>query len=88
MHGHGTDYYNGLTIEAYGTLAKHISCQYGHFTIDFFDKIIHSGEVCEGSLGCVNFNKKKSARKCLRYGMKYYTQYESNNYPSGPFFSC
>ena len=59
MHGGGTHYYTGLTIEAYGTLAKHIPCQYIRLTIERFDQIIHSDEAWEGSRGCINFNKKK-----------------------------
>lgn len=89
LYGGGTSYYTGLTSEEFGTLAKHIPCQHGRLTIGCFDKIVHSGEVWEGSRGCINFNvKKKVLEHFLRYGMKYYTQYERNNYPSGPFFSC
>ena len=89
LHGGGTDYYTGLTRDEYGFLAKHIPCEHGRLTIGCFDKIIHRGEPWEGSPGCFNLNlKKKVLEHFLRYGMKYYSQYERNNYPSGPFFSC
>ena len=66
---------------------KHIPCQHRRLTIGCFDKIIHCGEVWEGSHGCINFDlKKKVFEHFLRYNMKYYTQYERNNYPFGPFF--
>ena len=61
LYGGGTNYYTGLTSEEYGALTKHIPCQHGRLTIGCFDKNIHSGEVWEGSRGCINFNLKKSA---------------------------
>ena len=69
-----TNYYTGLTSDEYGTLTKHIQC---------------SGEAWEGLHRCINFNlKNKVLEHFLRYSMKYYTQYDCNNYPSGSFFSC
>ena len=89
MHGGGTDYYTGFTSEACGTLAKRIPCQYGRLTVVCLDKMIHSVEAWEESRGCINFNlKQRVLEDFLKYGMKYYTQYVSNNYPSEPFFSC
>ena len=61
LYGGGTNYYTGLTSHEYGTLTKNIPCQLGRLTIGCFDKIAHSGEACEGSCGCINFNLKKSA---------------------------
>ena len=59
LHGDGTDYYTGLTSDWYGTLTKHIPCQHGRVTIGCSDKIIHSGEVWEGTRECINFNLEK-----------------------------
>ena len=87
LHGGGTNCYTGFTSDEYGTLAKYILCQHGCLTIGCFDKIIHSGEAWEGSCRCINFNlKKKVLEHFLASRMKYYTQYERNNYLSGPFF--
>ena len=70
LYGGRTNYYTGLSSDEYGTLAKHIPRQHGHLTIGCFDKIVHSGEVWEGSCGCINFNlKKKVLEHFLRYGM-------------------
>ena len=88
LHGGGSNYYTGLNSDEHGTLTKNIPCRHGRLTIGCFDEIIHSGEAWDGSRGCINFNLKKVLEHFLRYCMKYYTQYESNNYPSGPFFSC
>ena len=85
LYGGRTNYCTGLTSDEYGPLTKHIPCQHGRLTIGCFDKIIHSGEAWEGSRGCINSYLKKLFLN-IRYGMKCYTQYERNNYPSGPFF--
>ena len=87
--GGGTKYYTGLTSDLFGYLAKEIPCEHGRLTIGSFDKILHCGESWNGICGCINFNvKKKVLEHFLKYGDKYYNQFESNKFPSGPFFAC
>ena len=80
-------YYTGLNRKSFGYLAKEISCQHGRLNIGRFDKTIHCGESWSGICGCINFKlKKKVTENFLRYGNKYYKQFECNNSPSVPFF--
>ena len=80
-NGGETNYYTGLTNKSFGHLAKEISCKYGRLTIGCFDKILHCGESWSGIRGCIRFNLKKKVMECfLRYGNKYYKQFENNNF--------
>ena len=86
-NGGETKYYTGLTSDSFGHVTKEISCEHGQITIGCFDKILHCGESWSGIRGCINFNvKKKILEHFLKYGDKYYNQFESNKFPSGPFF--
>ena len=86
-NGGETKYYTVLTSKSFGHLEKEISYQHGRLNIGCFDKILHCGESWSGIRGCINFNlKKKVMEHFLRYGNKYYKQFEYTNFPSGPFF--
>ena len=87
--GGETNYYSGVTSKDSGHLEKQIPCVHGRLTIRYFDKIVHSAESWEGVRGCINFNlKKKVLDHFLKYGTKFYCQFENNNFPSKPFFAC
>ena len=87
--GGETNYYSGLTSKNFGKLEQQIKCEHGRITIGRFDKIVHSAESWVGQRGCINFNlKKKVLEHFLKHGTKFYSQFEINNFPSGPFFAC
>ena len=79
-------YYAGLTSKSFGHLAKETLYEHGQLTIGWFGKILHCGE--SWSVWLYKFQPKKTMEHFLRYGNKYYKQFEGNKFPAGPFFSC
>ena len=88
VEGGATQYYNGDTISNKGSMKAQIPFRYGQIQIGCCNKTLRSVEPWSGKRGCINLNLKIAVLNHFETeGMKYFSQYRNNKYPSKTFYA-